>query len=348
MRIVILMWCLTGLLIGDVEAKKKTTNWQQSKVAIEVDIKDLAEQVRLGVTIFGDFKSAEQASGYNMPRYVTGHFEQVFNELGITYELVERKKPSEAVLSGLKKKAQRKLYKKMYEDHLLRLKTEGFTDLLMVKFFQQSVTHQRLGMPKINGFGLYKIPGSNCVYHTLGYIHQNLRGRGKSSLHNVVEEIPENKKMDHFCVFGRNIKPLGIEWKKSAADYSVDEVNVIEKELKNLVLKGLLDTFQGQGIIDSQHKANQLYISLTKDDYLVVEKRGVDNFSINDKTYNRIELTQYLQQFSKENSQGKVLVGLETKSAYTFGDLKELFIPIFEGTSFLLYRLGPSYELIEI
>ncbi|WP_154221980.1 hypothetical protein [Marinicella rhabdoformis] len=43
-----------------------------------------------------------------------------------------------------------------------------------------------------------------------------------------------------------------------------------------------------------------------------------------------------------------ILLGYETKSKYTFGDLKEVFIPSVKGSKLKLYRLGPEYEIIEI
>ncbi|MFC3192647.1 hypothetical protein ACFODZ_00205 [Marinicella sediminis] len=348
MRYLILALCLTGVIFSQVEAKNEPDPAIQGKVAVEVNIKDLAEQIRMGITVFGDYQSEEQSTGYHMPQYITEHIESVFRELGIDHALVAREKPSQADLAGLKKRAQRKLHKQAYDAFLGELRQQGFSELMSFHFFPHNIREHRLGIPMINGYGMYKIPGSHCIYHTLGYFHIDLQGSSKDARHEVTETIPEKKKLDQFCLYGRDVKPLGIPWKKSHSMYSVDEQQRIEQILKNLVLKGLLDTFTRHGIINQQSTANRLYATLTLDEYTVVEKRSTDVFAVDGQELNRQELLSFLQGLVEHGQPGKVLVGMETKSAYTFGDLKALFIPVLKGSLIQMFRLGPDYELIEI
>lgn len=329
-------------------AKKEQINFKQSKVAVEVNIKDISQQIRMGVTAFGDYKGEGKEANYKMPQYVTEHIDQTFNELGINFEFVTRDTPSESELKDLKRKAQRKIREQHYDDFLVKLKKEGFTELLTFNFFPQKVRDHRVGIPVLNGYGTYKIAGANCIYQTLGYFHVDLKGKQKNRRFDVVQEIPEKNKPDHVCKFGENIKKLGIDWQKDASDYSLNDRAIIEKTLKNSVLDALLDTFNRHGIIENQLTANRLYINFTQDDYTVIEKIDSSQYSLNDQMFNQSELIEYFQTLVKSGKELKILAGLESKSKYTFGDIKELFLPVFKNTNVAVYRLGPNFEVIKI
>lgn len=333
-----------------VVAKNNSIDLNNAKLAVHVDIKDLSTQVRLGMTVFGNRYGEAEDLNYQMPEYLTEHLERIFTKLSINYGFVEKTLPTSDQLAGLKNREQRKLQEKHHDTFIERLKEKKYTDLLTFNFFRQALKPDAtsLRLPNLNGYGVYKVPGAHCIYHTLGYIHTNINRPKKPKKYEVTKNIPEKERFAYLCRFGVDAKKMGIQWREDTEDYTQEEQALIEKAIKDLVLESLLDTFLRQGIIQSQLQANQLYIEFTQSDYLVVEKLSDDEFQIANQNYNTTELVQYLASLAKQDSQKKVLVGYQTKSKYTFGDLKNIFIPATENSSVTLYRLGPQYGIIEI
>ncbi|MFV0543625.1 MAG: hypothetical protein ACK5L8_08070 [Marinicella pacifica] len=338
------------LLSGFSEAAKRNIDLSNAKLAVHVDIKDLSKQVSLGMTVFGNHYGEAEDLNYQMPEYLTEHLDRIFTKLGVNYAFVEKTELSNDELAGLKNREQRKLQEKHQDAFIERLKEKKYTDLMTFNFFKQALKPDAtsLRLPNLNGYGVYKVPGAHCIYHTLGYIHTNIKRPKKPRKYEVTKNIPEKEKFTYLCRYGVDAKKMGIQWLEDTDDYTQEEQALVEKTIKNLVLESLLDTFLRQGIIESQLQANQLYIEFTQSDYLVVEKLSNDEFQIGNQNYSANELIQYLASLAKEDSHKKVLVGYQTKSSYTFGDLKRIFIPATENTSITLYRLGPEYGIIEI
>jgi|GEM_PF-4181546 len=333
-----------------VVAKNNSIDLNNAKLAVHVDIKDLSTQVRLGMTIFGNRYGEAEDLNYQMPEYLTEHLDRIFTKLVLNYGFVEKTLLSNDELAGLKNREQRKLQEKHHDAFIERLKEKKYTDLLTFNFFRQALKPDAtsLRLPNLNGYGVYKVPGAHCIYHTLGYIHTNIKRPKKPRKYEVTKNIPEKERFAYLCRFGVDAKKMGIQWLEDTEDYTEEEQALVEKAIKNLVLESLLDTFLRQGIIESQVQANQLYIEFTQSDYLVVEKLADDEFQINNQNYNATELIAYLESLVTQNRQDKLLIGYQTKSKYTFGDLKKIFIPPTNNSNIKLFRLGPNYELIEV
>jgi hypothetical protein len=329
---------------------KKTINLKNAKLAIEVDIQDLYSQVRMGVTIFGNHQGNLEKHDYQMPIYLKKHLEMIFSDLGVDYDFVVKDVATEQELKHLKKRERRKLSQKYHDKFIKGLRDQNYTDLLSFKFFSHSLDryYKSSITPNIHGYGVYKIPGSHCIYHTLGYFHVNLKRPKKFEKYEIKKTIPERQKVDHTCIFGVGAKKVGIKWLKNAENYTEDQQAIIEKTIKDLVLESLLDTFSRHGLIINQVQANQMFIKLMKSNFIVVEKEANDFFKIDDEVFSSGQLVDYLEALVNQKQRLKILVGYETKSRFTFGDLKNIFIPPTKDSEVVLFRLGPQYELIKI
>lgn len=334
----------------NVLSKAKFTDMSQSKLAIEVDIKDLSAQVRMGITLFGDYTSEEKELNYKMPDYLTGHLNHIFTKLGVNYSFVEKLKPSEDELTDLKQRDKNKLIRKYHDDFVQNMKDQGYTDFLSFNFFRHALSkdYSRMAPPNISGYGIYKIPGSDCIYHTLGYHHINLEAPKKIKAYDIKKTVPEKKKADHTCAYGVDAKKIGIEWKKDIEGYTEKERQLIEKTIKNLVLASLLDTFLEHGFIKNQLQVNQMFIEFMQPNFIIIERIANNEFQINNHTFNTNELIAHLKTLAAQHQSTNILVGYQTKSKFTFGDLQKIFIPAIKNSKINLYRLGPEYEIINI
>lgn len=174
---VVLLLCTFSVL-----AKKNSIDLKNAKLAMHVDIKDLSTQVRLGMTAFGNHFGEAEDLNYQMPEYLTEHLERIFTKLSINYGFVEKTLPTSDQLAGLKNREQRKLQEKHHDAFIDGLKEKHYTDLLTFNFFRQALKPDAtsLRLPNLNGYGVYKVPGTHCIYHTLGYIHTNINRPKKS------------------------------------------------------------------------------------------------------------------------------------------------------------------------
>ncbi|MCF6317857.1 MAG: hypothetical protein L3J83_01035 [Proteobacteria bacterium] len=329
---------------------KKKVDFSHSKVAILVDVKDEFELVRLGPTIFANFQGGKQDLNYKTPELVHSYLTYIFNKLDIEYEFVKREKLNKDTIKDLKPKALIKLKKQNHKIFINNLKQNNFTDLLsFIDFFQPLKENSGFaGLPFIKGYGIYRVAAGHCIYHTIGYLHTSLKSNKKPKSFSLKRTIPERKKLFNLCRFGKNVLADGIKWQKNILDYSKSERIIIKKSIEDLILESMIHSFHRHGIIDTQLKANRLYLEMSLNNFVVIEKLEKDKFTINDHVYDTKQITELLKNMSADSKNVKVLIGYKSKSKFNFGDLKHIFIPPVKGSMVQLYRLGFQYEIIGI
>lgn len=328
-------------------ADNNTHDFNDAKVAVLINIDKHFDAEGNIFTMFGNLYDS-QGPDLEMSAFVEQQLVKIFGEMKMNYQLVERSVPSDEALNGLKKKQQKKLKEDHHKKYLTTLKSQQFTDLIQFKVFPQSISTGTWSTSKIIGYGVYRAPAADCIFHTVGYIHYDLQKRNKPQVHVIKRNIPEKNKIDRLCSHWVEGEALGISWNRKVSDYSKTEQQLIFQTIRDQLFTGMIDTFQRHGMIKSQLEANKITINLSLSNYVVIEKHAADHFSIGEQNFNSDELVSHLSKLVDDGVTKRILVGLKTRSNYTFGDLKKVFIPIFKDTPIQMFRLGPEYELIRI
>ncbi|MBL4659025.1 MAG: hypothetical protein JKY19_01615 [Alcanivoracaceae bacterium] len=235
------------------------------------------------------------------------------------------------------------------------LNNEQITHQLVVREWYKPLYQDQMGRSsKITGFGLYRMGanlGDTCAYHVLNFEIIELKNNKKqkfNSSHPMFSPYTKDQK-EVKCVFHKQAKNQKMKWKKSFDRYNDLEKKLIYESIKEKIIPNLVRTLLNIGFFESENQANTVMLDAIKDEYIIIEKNDDFDYLIDDKIVLKDNISAQLQSIiDKSGKKKKLIIGFQTKSKFTFGDLRKIFIPAFKETKFKLFRLGKASQLIKL